>query len=488
MTGAEQLKAFAEFYSINNSYSFSNNFEEITKNYTDTIPGEVSEVDKIRSIIDQKKEQLNKLNSQIDKISPLIGSQIATELRFMVNQCLSTLDSLGERLTDFSNDMSIENWNEVIKKYNNEYLSKAGMLDEVVTKTEKSFVDSIVYATQYNQVTKEDLEEIIRMPFLTEIEKDLVRDALDRIKEMQVEQADTNGNEEEEKTNETVEEEKGEESPELPAVTEPQGTDVATTGAQVAEPVRQTLDQRLDGIQYTQGMVYSDAVSQVRIEYEIEELDKRIVALQEQLSNNPKKKVSFKQAVELQQLINQREMLRELEFNLTRKEKRTEGKLSKTDERVQERREAIEQEQQRQAEAESRLFKFVSARRQQRLQEKMNKLQAKMATMSMQQRRAAMLKFEKANAKLVKAARKDARKQVRQERHQQRVEQLVALRNKVVGEAQAIKRDAERFCRRPEVLQRLQNTDRPLLITGQPAVIYLPESLDMEMEGPALAA
>ena len=115
MTGAEQLKAFAEFYSINNSYSFSNNFEEITKNYTDTIPGEVSEVDKIRSIIDQKKEQLNKLNSQIDKISPLIGSQIATELRFMVNQCLSTLDSLGERLTDFSNDMSIENWNEVIK-------------------------------------------------------------------------------------------------------------------------------------------------------------------------------------------------------------------------------------------------------------------------------------------------------------------------------------------------------------------------------------
>ena len=476
MDEAAQVKDLAFLYSIYNEYSFSAQFTEITKDFSDTLPGE-SEVNNIKSIIDQEKEHLSKLSSQIDKISPLIDSTIATELRFMIDQCLKSLDTIGVNLDYFSSDMSIENWNAVIKAFNVDYLSRAGMLEEVVAKTEPLFAESIVEATQHNQLTKEDLDEILRMPNLSEEQKNIVRETRERMDEMQIEQADTNGNEGKQ---ETVEEQKGERSIAPAATQERRVAPAVVTEVQVADPVRQSLEERLNGITYHQGMVYADAVSQVRTDYEVERLDKRIAALEAKREKSKKGKLSFKDAVELQQLINQKEMLQEAEYNLSRRERRVEDRLARTDERSTARKDAIAEEQAKQAEAKSRLFKHISARKEQKLQEKLLKLQQKMTTMSMQQRTAALIKFDKMNNRIAKQARKDAKKQVRQERHQQRVEAFNNFRNDVVAEAQAVRRDAERFISHPVAERCAQLREKIVALKGTPTQTGLGTNVNLE--------
>ena len=487
MDGASQIRDFAEIYIITKRFDFSEAFTESTKDYTDTIPGNVEDIAKIKTIIDKKIEQLSLLEKQIDKISPLIGSKLANKMRFMINQCRSSIEWLNLNIDDFLAEMTKENWDAVVKIFNDEYLSKAGSLEKLIAKTGPKFVECIVFATQNNQLSKEDLEELAKLEGLTEKEKQLIEEATKQIKETQteVEPVDENGNEEE-----TIEaeEEKGEESTALAVNREAQVSEVVGE-AQVAEPVRKTLDERLDSIEYRQGMNYSNAVSQVRIAFEIEELDKRIEALQSKREKSKKKKISFKEAVEMQKLVNQREMLREMEFGLSRKEKKTEKQMAKTDSQTQEKEAELAAEKERQEEASSRLFKYISHRKQQKLTETMQRLQAKMATMTMQQRQAALVKFDALNAKLEKRALKDARRQVRQQRFDEKIAELKALKARIVGEAKAIQSDISRFQHRPEVVERLQTREGPIVMVEQPGIIYLPEHIEeLENEGPALAA
>lgn len=120
-----------------------------------------------------------------------------------------------------------------------------------------------------------------------------------------------------------------------------------------------SLKERLNNIQYNEDTFYGADVEQVRIEYELEQLNKRIQSLKNQ------ERLSFKQAIELHSLVTQAEQLNEMLFNieLGRKDLRREEQLARTSSKVSSKENDILETQEKQANSNSKLFKYVSARK-----------------------------------------------------------------------------------------------------------------------------
>ena len=237
------------------------------------------------------------------------------------------------------------------------------------------------------------------------------------------------------------------------------------------------LKERLNSIQYNQDIFYGADIEQVRIEYEIEQLNKRIQNLKNQ------EHLSFKQAIELHSLVMQVEQLNEMLFNieLGRKDLKREEKLARISSKVSFKENDILASKEQQANSNSRLFKFISARKEKKLTEKLEKLKTQMGVIQSKQRESVLLKFDKKNNRVIKKAKKQATKRVIVQTTKDKIQKLKALKNNVITEARNIKTDIKnRFVHKPEMVNEIQNEE--ITIIGQPLEIVPIENLNMSMQ------
>ena len=171
-----------------------------------------------------------------------------------------------------------------------------------------------------------------------------------------------------------------------------------------------------------------------------------------------------------------------MSFELQHKDMKREEQMTKTNEKMDDTSKGITTEQEKREQYQSKLFKYVSSRKEQKLQAKLEKLRSKMAVIQDSQRKSVLVEFDKLNQKLIKTSMKKAKKQVRKERLDEKIEQLRALKDSVVKEVQNIQSDAKlRRVPTPQLEERVERMrQKPVQLLGASNVIYLPAPVEEE--------
>ncbi len=454
-----------EFTNIYITYNNSN----IEDKLRDVITSSASYDDKLKSIqqiMAESKKELSKLKQLISTNANLISNAKAVELSNKIEHMidsLSTIDiDINDLLASVTSD-TIQNLKSHIDAYEEDVTS----LDSMMFNSLEKYQENLYFAVKNGAMTSDDLSKLRQESGL----QDEQRDAIDKvINQLNKEKELTDNKEMDLSEQASIEDKKGNISED--SINSFSDVDVATN-----ETVSKGLKERLNAVQYNQDSFYGADIQQVRIEYEIEQLSKRITSLKE------KEKLSFKEAVELQSLVAQVEQLNEALFNieLNRRDLKREEKLERVDAKISSKQNDILEEQTRQANSNSKLFRYISARKEANLTEKLTKLQTKMGKIQSKQRQSALLKFDKQNNKLSKKATRQAIKRVVATTTKDKIQKLRDLKNRVVEETINITTDIKnRFIHKKEVVNDMQNEE--VIITGQPVEIVIMENPSMSMQ------
>ena len=462
------LRNFVAFYSVYNGSAY----EDYEKIVHDNLSFEEKKT-AVNKLIEDKIIQLKTLLDQVNKISNLIGSRLTNDLRVCINSNINLLEAMGSELGNLKDEADIE---AALEHFTSSYKNSSNELEGYISQADKSFHDALYYAVRYKVATIEELENFRQMDGLSDDEIKMIDDTIRQLKEDGVVEE---GQKNAEQT--AVEDEKGKESETIdlpPQETVVEETVQDSASEENTKPL--TLEERINQIQYQPGVNYGDQVSEVRIAFEIEQLSPQIEALTKK--KEEKGKLTFKDAVLLQSLITRVAELEQMSFELQHKDMKREEQMTKTNEKMDDTSKGITTEQEKREQYQSKLFKYVSSRKEQKLQAKLEKLRSKMAVIQDSQRKSVLVEFDKLNQKLIKTSMKKAKKQVRKERLDEKIEQLRALKDSVVKEVQNIRSDAKlRRVPTPQLEERVERMrQKPVQLLGASNVIYLPAPVEEE--------
>lgn len=421
----------------------------------------------IQELMNTSKKTLSKLKQLITNNPNLISNVKATELSNKIEHIIDSLSTLDNDI----NDILVSVTNNNIQKFQthiDDYNAKTIELSDMIFDSLEKYQENLYFAVKSNALTIDDLNQIKQEQGLNQEQIEAIDAVISRLqKEKELAGNDKIGLAEQA----SIEDKKGNlsENPEntFSDVIDANAKDISSMG----------LKERLNSIQYNQDIFYGADIEQVRIEYEIEQLNKRIQNLKNQ------EHLSFKQAIELHSLVMQVEQLNEMLFNieLGRKDLKREEKLARISSKVSFKENDILASKEQQANSNSRLFKFISARKEKKLTEKLEKLKTQMGVIQSKQRESVLLKFDKKNNRVIKKAKKQATKRVIVQTTKDKIQKLKALKNNVITEARNIKTDIKnRFVHKPEMVNEIQNEE--ITIIGQPLEIVPIENLNMSMQ------
>lgn len=421
----------------------------------------------IQELMNTSKKTLSKLKQLITNNPNLISNVKATELSNKIEHIIESLSTLDNDI----NDILVSVTNNNIQKFQahiDDYNTKTIELSDMIFASLEKYQENLYFAVKNNVLTIDDLNQIKQEQGLNQEQIEAIDKVISRLqKEKELAGNDKIGLAEQA----SIEDKKGNlsENPEntFSDVIDVYAEDISSMG----------LKERLNSIQYNQDTFYGADIEQVRIEYEIEQLNKKIQNLKNQ------EHLSFKQAIELHSLVMQVEQLNEMLFNieLGRKDLKREEKLARISSKVSFKENDILASKEQQANSNSRLFKFISARKEKKLTEKLEKLKTQMGVIQSKQRESVLLKFDKQNNRVTKKAKKQATKRVIVQTTKEKIQKLKALKNNVITEARNIKTDIKnRFIHKPEMVNEMKNEE--ITIIGQPLEIVPIENLNMSMQ------
>ncbi len=462
----KDLENFTEFYALYNSEHFKERLTSISS--SSKLPEE--KVSELKKTIERRISQLKALKDYVKQITPLIGNKMANDLLISIDANIESLEVTDKTLKGMMDSITADGF-DLLKENVNTLNDKMFELDNIVAKIDSNFEDSLYYSVVSGAVTIDELESMKNKPGLSDEKIDMIEKTVERLTKEKEQTAEA----EDQAEQQAVEDEKGNESETTDEVVEETiAVPSVSDGDAVTETVVDELQRRLDQIVYQPGMNYAQTVAYVRAEYELEQLDKQIEALK------GKEKLSFKESVLLNQLVNQSTdlMLMLQAMNLSRKEQRREGQIFDVNQRLDEQNARIQREQEQRETYQSRTLQFISLAREHRLTARMEQIQAHMTRIQSNQRTSSLLAFDKQYKRLIRKSRRKARGQVVTQRATEAIEELRALRNDVVNEINNVRADVERFIHRPELVDHLR--EKPVTLNAQPVPIMLPEVDELE--------
>lgn len=457
------IKELTNIYTTYNNSNIEDQLREIIK-------GNESDNEKFKSIqkvMNTSKENLSKLKQLITDNSKLISNVKATELSNKIEHIIASLNVLDNDINDIlasiTND-NIQKFQVHIGEYNDNMIE----LDNIMFMSLEKYQENLYFAVVNGILTINDLNQMKTESDLNQEQREAIEKVIIKL---QKEKGLSGSNEQDLAEQASMEDKKGKLSE------NPDDTFSDVIDVDVKDDNSLGLKERLNNIQYNQDSFYGADIEQVRIEYEIEQLNKKIQALKNQ------EHLSFNQAIELHSLVMHAEQLNEMLFNieLGRKDLKREEKLARVSSKVSSKENDILVSKEQQANSNSRLFKYVSARKEKKLTEQLDKLKAQMGVIQSKQRESVLLKFDKQNNRVTKKAKRQATKRVIVQTTKDKIQKLKELKNNVVAEARNIKSDIKnRFIHKPEMVNDMQNEE--ITIIGQPLEIVPLENLNMSMQ------
>ena len=358
------LSNFVDFYSAYDDH-FVSDYTNILRDNLE----QDSKKEAARKLIDEKKAQLTEMQDKVTKITSLIGNNLANDLLISIDGNISLINAMSRSIDTITDGNDIE---QALERYMTRFEERTSELQDYIAMTNDKFHESLYYAVKSKAVTINELEDLRNIDGLEEHEMRMIDDTIEQLREEKLdEELNTQAEQQ------SMEEEKGNNSELIPTpqpVFHPtvEFSNTNYESGTVEEDIEQkplTLDEKIDNIQYERGMNYGQQVSQVRIDHEIENLNIRLNALKEKKDKNGK--LSLKEAIELQSLVNQITHLESLKFNLGKKGQRRETKLANTSSKMASAEEGLVEEQSK--DYQSKLFNFVSSIKQQNLSSKLKK-------------------------------------------------------------------------------------------------------------------
>lgn len=437
--------------------------------------------DKLRDIIDSKtsynerfkqiqklmlenKNEFSKLKQLIINNSNLISSEKTVELSNKIDHIIDSLSAIDNDINDVLVSLTSENIQKM-QSHIDQYNEFATSLASIMLDSLDKYQESLYFAVSTGALTLDDLNKLIKEAGLQEEQKVAIAKVINQLqKEHKL--ADNKMDLAEQAS---IEDKKGKTS-------DSSVNDMSDVIDENVQGVK-GLNERLNSVQYNQDSFYGADISQVRIEYEIEQLNKRITSLKEA------KKLSFKEAIELHSLVAQVEQLNEMLFNieLNKRDLKREEKLARIDSKISSKENAILEEKKRQEHSNSKLFRYISARKEKKLTEKLTELEKQMGMVEAKQRQSVLLKFDKTNNKLTKKTKRQAIKKVIATTTKENIQKLKEFKNRVVEETVNITTDLKnRFVHKKEVVNDMRNKE--VIMTGQPVEIVVMENPSVSMQ------
>ena len=420
------IQLFVDLYKFNNKMiqDYQNKFQEL-----DT--SEISNVDKVsgmRDMLNEKKKMLLEIKKQVDKLAPALMTGQSYELSANIDKLIESIDSVVDNL-----DVILSNLNNDIREELTTNIEKYNTLDDslsgLINITSFQFYRNITNELNNKTISIEEVQNLLNEPGLMQDQKDIINNAIQDYKT-----AERNNNTEQS------------------AIENNEGS--LNTDAAVSD----TLNDRLNGIVLDSNVGYSTQVNETRTNFEIEQIQKDIDALLEKQTNEGR--LSVVDTIKLSTLLDHKSRLEEslVNTNVSKKDQRRDDKIANLESKLNARRDDITQLRDRRNGMNSRLFKYASARKEQRLMEKIQKLQQKQGSVMEEQRALSTVAFDKKNKKMFRKAA------------------IGATFNLVKDETKNVVSDIKRFVHNSELFQKLKG--KAIQLVSTPAVLTPDESVE----------
>lgn len=431
-------------------------------------------------IDDESKEKLSVCFNDSDKwlkeSSMMLGVVKNILPNDMHSQILNDIKMMKESMTSMHDWLENSNGNIV-----DMFITYTQQMNEYNEKINSSVKLGIIeYLDKGNN--KENLIEFINFYQLTESDKEFVVEVID-------EWSESKKNEKAEQA--SIEDKKGNENfsdsdvidVEYTEVNnqQPSSDSIEQTQQEVRKQEKPTpnvaseddLLERLKNIKYDPEN-YRDILQQTILDYKQQSLLKTIQMFEEKKNNS---KLSFKEAVSYHQAIEEQKNLLELQEMLANDK----GNISKdirtakVHSKLSAKEEKLNDLQSR--ENNSKLFKYISSKREGRLNKKISELNDKMLIAMNEQIQAELVTFDKSNNKIVRSAKWHARKEALTDVTKAKIEQLKEMKNNLVEKGASLKKEVtniakdikSRFVRKGNDITSLSNSN--IVISGVPAII-----------------
>lgn len=443
-----------DFYNLYNSDPFLSNVESIL----DSSDERNKQIADMKAALEKEEKMFEELKSKIPVISNLFDLPTRIGISSQIDTVIGDLKNAQANFESYLSGKNISPDKIEQSLINLDYSSKG--FDDIFNSAYKNFGETLYFAFKTNEITLKDLEEMQQKDGMT---PEQIKDIQRVVEKIKIELGPRHYYDANMAEQTAIEDEKGKES----SNTENNVSEVAKQ-----RPTPVNVSERVNSVEYQSGVNYADAVAEVRVQAELDRLDAQINRLK------GKEKLTFSEAVQLQTLIKQSLALEEMAFTQSISQMRREGKLASMDNRISEQAERLEQEKQNTSQ--SKLFKYMSARKQHQLQEKLKQLEGKMVVIQQQQRMSTLVRFDKANNKLAKKAKREATRQVIMTTTKENIEKLKAFGNKVVRfgkdafeEGKNIASDVSRFVSNSALMEKLRG--QQIIMEGEPSILELPE-------------
>lgn len=454
------IKEFTNIYITYNNINIKDKLRDIINSKTSYN----ERFKQIQKLMLENKKEFSKLKQLIINNSNLISSEKAVELSNEIDHIIDSLGAIDNDINDILVSLTSENIQKM-QSHIDQYNEFATSLASIMLDSLDKYQESLYFAVSTGALTLDDLSKLSKEAGLQEEQKVAIAKVINQLQK----EHKLTDNKMDLAEQASIEDKKGK-------VSDSSVNDMSDVIDENVNGVK-GLDERLNSVQYNQDSFYGADISQVRIEYEIEQLNKRITSLKEA------KKLSFKEAIELHSLVAQVEQLNEMLFNieLNKRDLKREEKLERIDSKISSKENAILEEKTRQEHSNSKLFRYISARKEKKLTEKLTELKNQMGMIEAKQRQSVLLRFDKANNKLMKKTKRQAVKRVIATTTKENIQKLKEFKNRVVEETVNITTDLKnRFVHKKEVVNDMRNKE--VIMTGQPVEIVILENPSMSMQ------
>lgn len=454
------IKEFTNIYITYNNINIKDKLRDIINSKTSYN----ERFKQIQKLMLENKKEFSKLKQLIINNSNLISSEKAVELSNEIDHIIDSLGAIDNDINDILVSLTSENIQKM-QSHIDQYNEFATSLASIMLDSLDKYQESLYFAVSTGALTLDDLSKLSKEDGLQEEQKVAIAKVINQLQK----EHKLTDNKMDLAEQASIEDKKGK-------VSDSSVNDMSDVIDENVNGVK-GLDERLNSVQYNQDSFYGADISQVRIEYEIEQLNKRITSLKEA------KKLSFKEAIELHSLVAQVEQLNEMLFNieLNKRDLKREEKLERIDSKISSKENAILEEKTRQEHSNSKLFRYISARKEKKLTEKLTELKNQMGMIEAKQRQSVLLRFDKANNKLMKKTKRQAVKRVIATTTKENIQKLKEFKNRVVEETVNITTDLKnRFVHKKEVVNDMRNKE--VIMTGQPVEIVILENPSMSMQ------
>ena len=366
----------SKFESFNNEIidALSSNLDILKAKIIDPFFSDTQEKkEKYSEILSPLKEQVIKpfneyfknFNEQLEKKSILFSTDFSEKM----NSCSNEFKELFSRYEYFSkidiNSITEENMSNLIEeldKFVNDLKTLVSNFYSIINDSYQDFSNYIFKCLKYNYISEDDLNTIINISNLSEEQKNVIKEAINKFKTEQQSIKDNEG----ENVNEN-------------------------------QPPSDNL--RNQEIEYVAGTNYFDSIKDSRLQQRISRLQEMIDTLNARKSGNGDK-LSIAENLKLYDLVAEKENLEEMLRNQKKSDKRgkladlREKKLDNLNNDINELNQKITDERRKLEQRRSKILKFISARKLKMLENKVSTLQKKFGKVKSTQAAAAIHAYD----------------------------------------------------------------------------------------------